>query len=243
VYADRMHPITEDAPRLSDIETDPAYLAGDDSSVVRAHGEDALLRADRNNWTIFRAADTYSHRRFRLTTLEANVVITRARSGKTVVLPKEALKAQATQIWAGDVAKMIARLILFRGHFGKIYNAATAEHLSWGEIAEFYHELIGLYYVAVDKEEFMTAIPAELQTYTRNVLERDRMCDRVFDNRAILNATGMKQSELMPMYLGLRQLLAAMPATEVFKPTPINACMDAYFEKHHNEKVHSLKIQ
>jgi hypothetical protein len=35
-------------------------------------------------------------------------------------------------------------------------------------------------------------------------LRYDRMFDRVMDNRKILDATGMKQFELMPLYDGLK---------------------------------------
>lgn len=48
---------------------------------------------------------------------------------KTVLLLKEALSVMGTMSRAGDVARMIARLLLNPAAFGETYTAATAEPL------------------------------------------------------------------------------------------------------------------
>ena len=58
----------------------------------------------------------------------------------------------------------------------------------------------------------------------------DRLFDRIVDNSKILNLTGMKQSELMPLYDGLKKVLAELPRDYVFPPTTINDRMDKYME-------------
>ena len=58
--------------------------------------------------------------------------------------------------------------------------------------------------------------------------------NRVLDNRKILNVTGMKQSELMPLYDGLKKELCDLPSDveSLFPQSEINDRMDEYIKKH-----------
>lgn len=76
VYANTV-PITEESPRLLDVSADEAFLASGDYAIYKAQEEEILKESDYTNWTIIRPAITYSKKRFQLTTLEANVLITR----------------------------------------------------------------------------------------------------------------------------------------------------------------------
>ena len=58
----------------------------------------------------------------------------------------------------------------------------------------------------------------------------DRLFDRIIDNSKILNVTGMKQSELMPLYDGLKLVLCELPRDYVFAPTTQNDRMDEYIK-------------
>ena len=58
----------------------------------------------------------------------------------------------------------------------------------------------------------------------------DRLFDRIIDNSKILNVTGMKQSELMPLYDGLKKVLAELPAGYKFPSISVNERMDQYIE-------------
>lgn len=213
IYANEEHPITEKSPRLLDVSTDREYLAAADYeySLYKAIGENVLHESGFNNWTAIRPAITFSKRRFQLTILEADSIIYRARAGKTIILPQEALGVQATMSWAGDVAKMISRLVLNKAAFGEIYTVATAEHNTWETIAEYYKKLIGLKYVAVDKEDFLSCLTKGNKQPIRWQLDYDRLFDRVIDNSKILNIAGIKQSELTTVYDGLKREISGLP--------------------------------
>ena len=235
VYANDRHPITENAPRLLDVSPDTEFLAAQDNeySLYKAIGEDVLSSSGMTNWTAIRPAITFSKRRFQLVILEADTLIYRAKTGKTVILPKEALNIRATMSWAGDVAKMISRLALNRDSFGEIYTVATAEHNSWDTIAEYYRDLIGLKYAAVDKEDFLSCMSADNSRGIRWQLDYDRLFDRTVDNGKILGVTGMRQSELTTVYNGLKRELTALPVDAYLNcgNTDRNRRMDAYLEK------------
>ena len=230
VYADAKGPITETSPRLLDVSTDAHYLASDDYSLHKARGEDRLVASGKTNWTIVRPTITYSNQRIQLTCLEGNTVINRSRQGKPVVVPKDAMTAQTTMTWGGDVAKMISRLVLNKSAFGEAYTTATAEHHSWEEIADYYKKLIGLKYVAVDLDDFLSIQSDEPYDNYRWKVIYDRVYDRMIDNSKILNITGMKQSELKPLYDGLKTELANLPEN-IFASMAYSNRMDEFLIK------------
>lgn len=230
VYADAKGPIVETSPRLLDVSTDAHYLASDDYSLHKARGEDRLKASGKTNWTIVRPTITYSNQRIQLTCLEGNTIINRSRLGKPVVVSKDAMTAQTTMTWGGDVAKMISRLVLNKSALGEAYTTATAEHHSWEEIAEYYKELIGLKYVAVSTDEFLSIQSDEPYDNYRWKVIYDRVYDRIIDNTKILNAAGMKQSELMPLYNGLKSELANLPEN-IFASMAYSDRMDAFLVK------------
>lgn len=75
---------------------------------------------------------------------------------KILLLPQEALSIRGTMTWAGDVAKMLARLLFNPASFGETYTAATAENHTWGEIADYYKSLAGMWYQAIPKEDYLS---------------------------------------------------------------------------------------
>ncbi len=199
VYADGgMKPLTEESPRLLDTEKDPEYLISEEYALVKARQENLLATASRKNYTIIRPSISYSGDRFQLGTMEIGDFIGNALSGKDVLLAEQMCKRQATMTWAGDVAKMIARLVLNERAYGETYTASTAEHHSWGEIAKMYEKILGMKTKAVPERTYVNTVGRRWQ------LKYDRMYDRVVDNAKILAVTGLKQSDLMPLYDGLR---------------------------------------
>ncbi len=230
VYADAKGFITENTPRLLDVSTDTHYLASDDYSLHKARGEDRLIASGKTNWTIVRPTITYSNQRIQLTCLEGNTIINRSRLGKPVVVSKDAMKARTTMTWGGDVAKMISRLVLNKSAMGEAYTTATAEHHTWTEIAEYYKELIGLKYVEVNTDEFLSIKSDEPYDNYRWKVIYDRVYDRMIDNTKILNAAGMKQSELMPLYDGLKRELANLPQN-IFASMEYSNRMDEFLIK------------
>ena len=202
VYGDNQgRPIAEDSPRLLDSVQDPEYLATDEYGLTKARQENILRASGRKNWTILRPAITYSKERFQLGTMEAADFVRRALAGKPVVFPRQMLDKQATLSWAGDVAKMIARMVLNTEAMGQTYTVSTAEHHTWKEVMEIYQELLGMEVRIVDLSVYQTIMGGPYQ------IKYDRMLDRVVDNSRALKAAGMRQEELMPLKDGLRMEL------------------------------------
>lgn len=231
VYADEEHPIKETSPRLLDVSRDEEYLASDDYSLQKARGEDFLRKSGLTNWTIVRPAITYSNQRIQLMCLEGNTIINRSRMNKPVIIPREALHAQATMTWGGDVAKMISRIVLNKKAYGDVFTVATSEHHSWETVAKYYEELIGLKYIAVDLDDFLSIRSDEEYNPYRWKVIYDRMYDRIVDNSKILNITGMKQSEITVLREGLAREISNLPKNMVFGNMGYSDRMDAFLEK------------
>lgn len=230
VYAGES-PITEDSPQLLDVSTNETYLATEDYSLIKARGEDILEASGYQNWTIVRPAITYSKLRYQLVTLEANVVITRARAGKTVILPRSARTVQATMTWAGDVARMLSGLLFNEKAMCRHYTLATAEHQTWETVAGYYEQLIGLKVIWVDDEEYVKVVAPSPERYLPYwwQLEYDRLFERVVDNTRVLQDAAMTQAEITPLFEGLRRELAQLPEDAQWEHGEgINERMDAY---------------
>ena len=231
VYDNKEIPIRETSPRLLDTADDPLLRLSDDYCIYKARGEEMLKLLPRKNWSIVRPAITYSLMRYQLVTLEAANTVGRAFAGKTTILPVQARDKQATMTWGGDVARMIAEILFNEQCLGEAYTVATSEHHTWGEIADYYHEICGLNSVWVDKELFRELGNHQL---FKNVppnwqLECDRLFDRVIDNSKILAATGMKQSDLKPLFDGLKMEIERCPKDY---PWPVNTRFDEYLAAH-----------
>ena len=204
VFADSSSaPLTERSPRLLDVCTDTDYLATDEYALAKARQEDSLRESGTRHWTILRPGITYSQNRFQFGTLEANALFIRARQGLPVLMAREILAKQTTLTWAGDVARLVARLGLTPGAFAEDYNVVTAEHRSWAEIAACYREFLGLRVLETDAATYARIVGGPYQ------IRYDRMFDRVLDNTKILAATGSTQAEFMPVRDGLARELAA----------------------------------
>lgn len=221
-------PTKETSPRLLDSSSDEAFLATEPTeySLYKARKEDVLRSSGYTNFTIVRPAITYSRRRFQLVTLEAPHTVGRARKGKTVVVPKEALSVQGTMSWAGDVARMFRAIIENPASMGETYTLSTGEHHSWAEIAKIYEELIGMKIHAVDMETYLSFFPG--QPNARYQLIYDRLFERVMDNSKILALAGLEQSDLSTLRDGLARELAALPANATWDEGVIGERMDAY---------------
>lgn len=207
VFADEEHPIVESSPWLLDVSKDEEYVRSDDYGIYKARGEDFLRQSRFRNWTILRPAITYSRKRCQLITLERFHLLPYIRSGKPVPLFDKALTVQGTMSWAGDVAEMQRRLLFNEKAICEDFNVTTSEHHSWGEIAEYYKDLFGLNYQPVDEETYFLA-RADYNETSRQALKwqlwYDRMFNRIMDNSKVLKVTGLKQSQLMPLYEGLK---------------------------------------
>jgi nucleoside-diphosphate-sugar epimerase len=230
VYAGDGIPITENTSRLLDVSKDKDFLATEDYSLYKARQEDILQNSKYDNWTIVRPAITYSKYRFQLVTLEAPVVVARTLKGLPLVLPKKTLSVQATMSWAGDVAKMFSRLLFNSSAYRECFTLATAEHRTWGEIAEYYKEIIGLKYVGADTEDYLKIMGSSKGA--RYQLAYDRLFQRIVDNSKVLRVTGLKQADFMPLRRGLEKELSALPKDMVWPDAgAVWKNMDDYLER------------
>lgn len=230
VYADKEHPIKETSPRILDVTNDEKLLNSGDYCIYKAQTEDFLASSDFTNWTIVRPAITYSKHRFQLITMEYELVLRRMQEKKTLVLPEPAMKKQATMSWAGDVARMLARLVLNKQAYQEIYSVCTSEHHTWEEVAQIYQRIGGLTYCTTDTDSFLNIIAPE-NIHAKQQLLLDRYYDRIMDNSKILNITGMKQSELMPLEQGLSRELAAFPRNYAWQQDIRIDRMNAFLQK------------
>lgn len=228
IYDNKEHPVKETSPRLIDSSEDVLLKNSDDYCIYKARGENIMRSFAEKNWTIIRPAITYSLMRYQLVTLEAPNTVGRAFAGKEVVLPEQARNIQATMSWAGDVAKMIAGLLFNDKARGETFTVATAEHHTWGEIADYYKDICNLKAVWVDKKDYIRIIcPDPYQINASWQLDYDRLFDRIMDNSKVLQATGMTQADLTRLYDGLAREIARCPKDH---PWPVNARMDEYLQ-------------
>lgn len=194
--------ITEKSPRLLDTSNDNAYLQTDEYALSKARQED-ILRTAQGNWTIVRPAITYSKTRFQLGVLEADSVIWRALNDMPVIFPKEMLIKKTTLTWAGDVARVIAKIVLNKKAFGEDYNIATNEYRTWKEICNIYESVLGIKILHVSMNDYLTAVGrhAKYQIYY------DRMFNRRIDNSKVLQTTNVKQASFRSLDSGLKKEL------------------------------------
>ncbi len=230
IYDDKEHPVRESSPRLLDSSENALLRNSDDYSIYKARGENIVRAMPRKNWTIIRPAITYSLMRYQLVTLEAPLTVGRARAGKTVVLPEAARNVQGTMSWAGDVAQMIAGLLFNEKALGEDFTVSTAEHRTWGEIADYYKDICNLNAVWVSSDDYVGIVGSPRHHGYRWQLEYDRLFERIMDNSKVLAATGMKQQELMPLYDGLKYEIGRCPADTVWPECDSCKAMDAYLE-------------
>lgn len=212
VFADT-EVINERSPRLLDTVKDEEYLATDEYALAKARQEDILRDSNRKNWTIIRPAITYSKTRFQLGVMEADVFVWRAIRGYPVVMPKEMLGKSTTMTWAGDVARMIAGLVLNEKAYCEDFNVATAKNYKWSEVAAFYNKIIGLKLKTCSTAEYIDIMGGGFRRYQVNY---DRMFNRAIDNSKVLKTTGIKQDDLIDLYGGLKNELSDFIKAPVF---------------------------
>lgn len=149
-----------------------------------------------------------------------------------MVVPIQVKDKPATFCWGGDVAKMIARIMLKEEAKRESYNVCTAESRTWGEIADYYKELIGMEVVWVDKEDYLAIIDPNKNKHVRWQLEYARMFHRISDNSKILALTGFKQEDLVSLKEGIKMEIGNIPKDYTPSNNPIGERMDKYLKDH-----------
>ena len=195
VYADEQHPITETAPQLIDVITDdPAFFAGDDYGLSKSMAERYIRSLPGPvNWTIVRPVISFSDRRLDIVMTSGHDVVKAAQNGGKLRLPIEAKELTAGLDWAGNSGKLIANLLFKETAKGEAYTISSAQNLTWGQVADIYAELLGVYI-----EWAPADFPRDMWHW-----RYDRAFDRPIDNSKLLEATGLTKADLSSIRDGI----------------------------------------
>lgn len=225
--------LTEESSRLLDTVKDKDFLTTNDYGLAKARQEDILKNSGLSNWSILRPSITYSRDRFQLGTMKANEFLYRSLNNKPIIFPREILQKETTMSWAGDVAKLIAPMIMNKEAFGEIYNVSTSEHQTWKEILDYYKEFLDIKVKTVS-----------LETYTKTIgrpyrIKYDCIFNRIIDNTKILELTSLKQEDFISIHDGLRMELTAFSKAPKFKT--INKSQEKKIDSITNSSLQKLR--
>ena len=212
VYADEMHPITEEAPRLLDVIRDEEFLTTEDYGLSKAKCED-FLRSEcaSQPWTIVRPVISFSERRLDLLMHSKNLVLEASDRGEELLLPEFVRNYSAGLDWAGNSGKLIANLLLKPDVIGETYTIYSGHGLTWGEVAQAYERVIGLKVRWCTEEEYLAKNPRILEKYsTRWGYIHDRRYNRDIDCSKVLRATGLTEKDFASVEEGIRREVAKL---------------------------------
>ncbi len=206
IYADRQHPITETAPRLLDVMTDPYYLETESYAIPKARCEDFLRNeTDNAKWTIVRPVISFSVNRFDF--IMGGNPVWSALKGEPMVMPDCCRYLTAGLDWAGNSGKIIANLLFKDKARGEAFTVSSAQGLTWDEVAALYHEQLGTEVKWVPLEEYFRLHPnfaPEANAQPAWQFCYDRLWSRDVDNSKMLAVTGLKPSDFLPIREAIR---------------------------------------
>lgn len=206
VYGDAQHPITEDAPRLTETVCDPDFLANEKYAVPKARCEDYLRTERRGDpFTIVRPVISFSSLRLDLFMYSGETILKAAEEGRELLLPRLAKDFTAGLDWAGNSGKLIANLLFKPAAIGNTYTIYSGHGKTWGEIAELYQSLTGVKIRFCDEEEYLAANPDHTEHGPRRwQWIYDRRYNRDIDSTRVLAATGLSRNDFMPIEYGIQ---------------------------------------
>jgi nucleoside-diphosphate-sugar epimerase len=207
VYADEQHPITETAPMLLDVSKDEEFVKNEKYAISKAICEKFLKTAAYpKNWTVVRPVISFSALRFDLLMHSGDYVIKCAENKQPVYMPQNAKELIAGIDWAGNSGKLIANLLFKPEAIGEAYTISSSPDITWGELADIYHELTGAEFRWVEEESFLNIYPwlrEDKGSFWRYVY--DRCFDRAIDNTKVLKATGLCKNDFSTVKEGLQR--------------------------------------
>lgn len=204
VYADLMHPITEDAPRLLDVSDDKEFLEKEDYALAKARAENFIRNeSDAKNYTIVRPVISFSDKRLDIVTVNnVSFLKEKMKNNGTVILPEIARNNVAGLDWAGNTGKLIANLLFKKEALTETYTVSSAQNLTWGEVADIYTKLTGIRFEWIDSEEWLKHPEYIQNSYWAAIY--DRYYDRTIDNTKTLKVTGLSRADFLPIEEGLK---------------------------------------
>lgn len=205
VYADEVHPVSEDAPRLYDVLKDEDFLANDTYAVPKSKCEDFLRNeCAGENWTIVRPVISFSERRLDIVMNSGKWQLEIAEEGKELLLPESVRRLHAGLDWAGNSGKLIAHLLCKPAALGETFNIYSGHGMTWEDVAKAYNEAIGLKVRWVSDEEYIDTIPT-IRTYKQHgwMWYYDRKYDRQIDATHVLKVSGLSEKDFLPISDGI----------------------------------------
>jgi nucleoside-diphosphate-sugar epimerase len=218
VYNDDEVPTVETSPRHIDYTKDAQLLLSDDYTVEKARLENTLMSSEYRNWTIVRPSMVFSKLSFPLCALGAWRVYNGAKEGKVCLLPESGVNTNATITWSGDLAKMFAGIILNEQAKGQVFTFSTHESHTWGEIARFYKQKLGLRTLIIPDDAYEYII-AGGEFWGKVIVQYDRLMNRVMDNSKILRYASLTKNDMTPVFEALSFELDGLDKDTVFAPS------------------------
>ena len=204
-YAESKTAITENSSRLVDVCTDSEYLAIDEYGMAKGREENVLRASSRNNWTIIRPYITYNDYRIQLGVYEKEDWLKRALIGKTIVFPKDIASKKTSLTYGPDVAGALVELLGNEKAYGQAFHITTAETHTWGEVLEFYCDVIERKTGKRPKVKLVENSEGLQRVWNKWQIKYDRLYDRWFDNSKIESVRG--KYAYKPTFEGLEECL------------------------------------
>lgn len=197
VYGDLQHPITESAPQLANVATDPYFLENEKYAVPKSKCEDFLRNEHGNDpWTIVRPVISFSDRRLDLLLCSGHKVLQLAKDGRELVLPEMVKDFSAGLDWAYNSGKLIANLLFKPEAIGEAFTIYSGHGLTWGQVAELYEKHIGLKVRWCCEEEYLSIHKAVKENQILNwAWIYDRRFNRDIDCSKVLKVTGLTAAD------------------------------------------------
>ena len=204
VYANEQHPITEEAPRLTEVVKDKDFLENEDYAVPKSICEDYLRNEHAGEpWTIIRPVISFSEKRLDLFMYSGNRVLRAADQGEELLLPQYACNYSAGLDWAGNSGKLIANLLFKTDALGETFTIYSGHGLTWGEVVEAYRNTIGLKVRWCEEKEYLE----NNLNHNNDRYWYDRRFNRDIDCTKVLRATGLTKQDFLSVEEGIKQEL------------------------------------
>lgn len=209
VYANEQHPITESAPRLTEVVTDKQFLEEERYAVPKSRCED-FLRTEHTGeaWTIVRPVISSARTRLDLLITSGTKLLSMAEEGKTLLLPKTVKDFRAGVDWAGNSGKLIANLLFKKDALGETFTIYSGHNATWGQVAQIYEQLIGLKVSWCEESEFLENRKEWLSAFPRECMWKyDRAFNRDIDCSKVLRVTGLSKDSFASLQDGIAREL------------------------------------
>lgn len=205
VYADEQHPITETAPRLTEVITDSTFLENETYSVPKSKCEDFLREECAGQpWTIVRPVISFSERRLDMLMYSKHRILDAADAAEELLLPALAKDLVAGLDWAGNSGKLIAHLLFKPNAISETFSVYSGHGMTWGEVGELYQKYTGVKLRWCGEEEYL-AFHRDLWEH-RGLMwawKHDRRYNRDVDCSKILRVTGLGKADFASVEEGL----------------------------------------